>query len=109
MAFELVPHAPAPLQRQQSHLGADNILETLANKNSTSPKRSPAGSPYSSQDNSGENQIKPQEEAAIKEMPSLEHVLDNRMAEPVDADAYSLHKEDIAQFQYVVQKSYVLF
>ena len=106
MAFELVPHAPKPLQRQQSHLGADNILETIGSKNSTSPKRSPGGSPDSSQDNSDENQIKPPaQEAAIKEMPSLEHVLDNRMSEPTEADAYSLHKEDIAQFQYVGQNT----
>eukprot|EP01043_Picozoa_sp_COSAG02_P034614 COSAG02_NODE_2431_length_8875_cov_9.810164_2_plen_104_part_00 len=96
MAFELVPHHHSqPVTRTISTtLGADNVLEKVA-------ARSPKGSadlgvslsPNASQD--GEVR----QEAVLKDMPSLEHVMDNRMSAPTDADAYDLHKEDIEQFQ----------
>ena len=102
LAFELVPHAPTPMQRMNSHLGADNILETLAGK-----QGSPPGSPVSSQDLGREASEERRQEADLKAMPTLEHVMDNRIEAPVDAEAYDLHKGDIEEFQYAPLSSFV--
>lgn len=99
LAFELVPVAHTahnPLQRMNSHLGADNILETLAGK-----QASPPGSPVSSQSvDRATSDEEDRQEADLKAMPTLEHVMDNRIEAPVDAEAYDLHKKDIEEFQY---------
>ena len=98
LAFELVPHAHTahnPMQRMNSHLGADNILESLAGKEAS--PRAPVSSQIVDRATSDEED---RQEADLKAMPTLEHVMDNRIEAPVDAEAYNLHKKDIEEFQY---------
>ena len=98
LAFELVPHAHTahnPMQRMNSHLGADNILESLAGKEAS--PRAPVSSQSVDRATSDEED---RQEADLKAMPTLEHVMDNRIEAPVDAEAYNLHKKDIEEFQY---------
>lgn len=96
MAFELVPqHHSHPVTRTISTtLGADNILDKVAARApKDNGKITVSLSPTASQDQDV------RQEAVLKEMPTLENVMDNRIAEPTDSDAYDLHKEDIHQFQ----------
>lgn len=98
MAFELVPHHHSqPVTRTISTtLGAENVLDKVATARSPkngSRKLAESLSPNVSQDREA------RQEAVLKDMPSLEHVMDNRVAAPTDADCYDLHKEDIVQFQ----------
>lgn len=97
MAFELVPHHHSqPVTRTISTtLGADNILDKVAARapKNDSQDITQSLSPTASQDQDA------RQEAVLKEMPTLENVMDNRIAAPTDSDAYDLHKEDIHQFQ----------
>ena len=81
MAFELVPHAPAPLQHMVSETAVDDMLESLAEQAAAAPAVA-AGSDGGG--GSGAGGVEDGEEAPPAGL---------------SADAYILHKDDIASFQ----------
>jgi Na+/H+ antiporter NhaB len=107
MSFELVPHAPAAARSHKTDEEVGDILSGLAersrrNQGAVSRAAEQKSSGASDPEKTAEQVLFEQQlssEAVLKRSPSLDTVLANDIAEPVDADAYALHVDDIKNFR----------
>eukprot|EP01043_Picozoa_sp_COSAG02_P015086 COSAG02_NODE_634_length_19259_cov_9.871347_5_plen_586_part_00 len=102
MSFELVPHADASARRTvpTNDQEVGDILSGIVEQTRQSKEAQSAARPEKTLASADSPKMTAStDEAVLKQSPKLDTVLSSNIAEPVDADAYELHKQDIHDFR----------